>query len=46
MPQSGVDSVQGANEDCLPMKGHTRGGDALTALPIEWTHRGGDAPTM
>ena len=26
MPQSGVGSMQGSNEDCLPMKGHTRGG--------------------
>ena len=30
MPQSGVGSMQGSNEDCLPMKGHTRGGDAPT----------------
>ena len=46
MQQSGVGSMQGSNEDCLPLKGHTRGGDAPTVLPIEWTHRGGDAPTM
>ena len=26
MPQSGVGSMQGSNEDCLSMKGHTRGG--------------------
>ena len=26
MPQSGVGSMQGSNEDCLPMKEHTRGG--------------------
>ena len=26
MPQSGVGSMQGSNEDCLPMKGHTQGG--------------------
>ena len=26
MPQSGVGSLQGSNEDCLPIKGHTRGG--------------------
>ena len=26
MPQSGVGSMQGSNEDCPPMKGHTRGG--------------------
>ena len=30
MPQSGVGSMQGSNEDCLLMKGHTRGGDAPT----------------
>ena len=46
MPQSGVGSMQISNEDCLPIKGHTRGGDAPTVLPIERTHRGGDAPTM
>ena len=46
MPQSGVGSMQGSNEDCLPMKGHTRGGKAPTVLAIEQTHRGGDAPTM
>ena len=45
MPQSGVGSMQGSNKDCLPMKGHTRG-DTPTVLPIERTHRGGDAPTM
>ena len=33
--------MQGSNEDCLPMKGHTRGGDTPTVLAIEWTHRGG-----
>ena len=26
MPQSGVGSMQGSKGDCLPMKGHTRGG--------------------
>ena len=26
MPQSGVGSMQGSNEDCLLMKGHTQGG--------------------
>ena len=41
MPQSGVGSMQVSNEDCLPMKRHTRGGDAPTVLAIEWTHRGG-----
>ena len=46
MPQSGVGSMQGSNEDCLPMKGHTGGGDAPTVLLIERTHRGGDALTM
>ena len=30
MPQSGVGSMQGSNEDCLPMKGHTQGGDTST----------------
>ena len=30
--------MQGSNEDCLPMKGHTRAGDAPTVLPIERTH--------
>ena len=30
MPQSGVGSMQGSNEDCLSMKGHTQGGDAHT----------------
>ena len=28
-------------EDCLPMKGHTRGGEAPTVLPIERKQRGG-----
>ena len=46
MPQSGVGSMQGSNEDCLPIRGDTRGGDGPTVLPIERTHRGGDAPTM
>ena len=47
MPQSGVGSMLGTNKDCLPLKGHTQGGGgAPTVLPIEWTHRGGDAPTM
>ena len=32
MPQSGVGSMQGSNEDCLPMKGHTWEGDAPTVL--------------
>ena len=41
MPQSRVESMQGSNKDCL----HTQGGDVPTVL-IEWTHRGGDAPTM
>ena len=27
MSQSGVGSMQGSNEDCLPMEGHTRGGE-------------------
>ena len=44
MAQSGVGSMQGSIEDCLPLKGHTRGGDAPTVLPIEWTHRGGKHP--
>ena len=26
MPQNGVGSMQGSNKECLPMKGHTRGG--------------------
>ena len=46
MPESGVGSMQGSNKDCLPMKGDTHEGGAPTVLPIEWTHRGGDAPTM
>ena len=46
MPQSGVGSMQGSNKDCLPMKGHTQGGDVPTVLPIEQTHKGGEAPTM
>ena len=33
--------MQGSNENCLQMKGHTRGGEAPTVLPIEHTHRGG-----
>ena len=41
MPQCEVGSMQGSNEDCLPIKGHTQGRDAPTVLPIEWTHRGG-----
>ena len=36
--------MQGSKEDCLPMKGHTRGGDTPTVLAIEWTHRGGTHP--
>ena len=42
MPQSRVESMQGSNEDCL----HTQEEDASTVLTIEWTHRGGDSPTM
>ena len=41
MPQSGVGSMHGSNEE----RTHTRG-DALTVLAIEWTHIGGDIPTM
>ena len=41
MPQSGVGSMQGSNKIRLPMKGHTRGGDAPIVLAIERTHRGG-----
>ena len=41
MPQSGVGSMQGSNEDCLPMKVHTQGGYVPTVLPIERTHKGG-----
>ena len=38
MPQSGVGSIQESKEDCLPMKGHTRGGgDAPTIYPDERT---------
>ena len=44
MPQSGVGSMQGSNEDCLPMKGHTQGGDAPAMQPNERTHRGGTHP--
>ena len=44
--QNGVGSMQGSNEDCLSMKGHTDGGYALTVFAIERTHRGEDAPTM
>ena len=33
--------MQGSNENCLQMKGHTRGGEAPTVLPFEHTHRGG-----
>ena len=46
MLQSGVGSMQGYKEDCIPMKGHTQGENAPTVLPIERTHRGGDTPTM
>ena len=38
--------MQGSNEDCHPMKGHTQAGEARTVLPIERNHRGGGAPTM
>ena len=31
----GVGSMQGSNDDCLPMKGNTQGGDATTVLAIE-----------
>ena len=47
MPQSGVGSMQGSNEDCLLMKGHTRGGDTPTHPQCDPTnghtyfHRGG-----
>ena len=34
MEQSGVGSMQGSNEDRLPMKGHTRGGYAPTVFPV------------
>ena len=44
MPQSRVGSIQGSKEDCLPMKGHSRRGDAQTVLPIERTNRGGTHP--
>ena len=44
MLQSRKSSMQGSNEDCLPMKGHTQGEDAPTVLPIEWTHMGGTHP--
>ena len=37
MPQSAVGSMQGSNEDSLPMKGHTRGGD--TIYPSERTYK-------
>ena len=42
MLQSGVGSMQGFNKDCLPIKGHTQGGDTPTVLPIEWTHSEGE----
>ena len=40
MKQSGVSSMQGSNEDCLPMKGHTGGGGRthnVTNTQIFWT---------
>ena len=44
MPQSRVNSMQGSNKGCLPMRGHTRGRDAPTVLPIDWTEGGGTHP--
>ena len=44
MLQSGVGSMQGSNEDCLPMKGHTRGGTHPQYTPTNghiYFHRGG-----
>ena len=49
MLQSGVGSMQGSNEDCLPMKGHTQGGTHPQCNPTNghtYFQRGGDAPTM
>ena len=43
MLQSGVGSIQGSNKDCLPLKGHTRGGWGRTHSVTNWmdTQRGG-----
>ena len=41
--------MQGSKEDCLPMKGHTRGGRTHNVTQRTDTHiftEGGDAPTM
>ena len=50
MPQSGVGSMQGSKEDCLPMKGHTqRGVHTHNVTQRTYTHiftGGGDAPTV
>ena len=51
MPQSGVGSMQGSNEDCLPMKGQTRGGTHTQYNIPQRTDThifigGGEAPTM
>ena len=46
MPQSGLGSMQGSNEDSLPMKGHTRGGGRPTHSVTNSTdtQRGGTHP--
>ena len=38
--------MQGPNKDCLPMKGHTRGEDAPTVLPIERTLKTKSCPSL
>ena len=44
MPQSGVGSMQGSNEDCLPMKGHTPGGTHPQGYQLNGHTEGGAHP--
>ena len=44
MPQSGVGSMQGSNEDCLQIKGHTRGGTHPQCYQLKGHTEGGTHP--
>ena len=46
MLQSGEGSMQGSNEDCLPIRGHTREGTPPQCYQLNGHTEGGDAPTM
>ena len=41
MPQSRVGSMQGSNKECLPMKGHTRGGTRPQCYQLNGHTEGG-----